>query len=156
MKSSSPVPEEYEIPVGLESSGAYATLKRTDNKESRTDGGYTTLNPRSLDEPSYYTMTHSGSPFRNVRKEEEEGETDVGGVNMYLEVLPTGNKSPSPQGGNSSRGGSPTPRGGSPVALTGLKSAPEGENDLPSPDILDGDLVDPYDYVNTDLGPQAI
>lgn len=157
MKSGSPVPQEYEIPVVVESSGAYATL-RTNNEESGTNGEYTTLNPHSLDEPNYYTTTlpHSGSPLRNARKEEAKGETDVGGVNMYLEVLPTDGKSPSPRGGNSPRGGSATPRGGSPVALTGLKSATEEPNDLPSPDILDGDLVDPYDYVNTDLGPPAI
>ena len=151
MKSGSPIPEEYEIPVRLNSSGAYATVKPTDNEGGETGGGYTTLNPHSLDEPSYYTSTHSGSPFKNVRKEKEEGEADVGGVNMYLEVLPTGNKSPSAQGGSLSRGGSPTPQ-----ALTGVKSAPEGVNDLPSPDVLDGDPVDPYDYVNADLGPQAI
>lgn len=146
-KSSSPVPEEYEIPINSISSAAYETLQRTDNEGRDTNEEYAKLNPSSLDEPSYYTTTHSSSPFKNARKEDTEGE-DVGGVNMYLEVLPSDKNSPSPRGESST-----SPRGGLPLALTNSKSTPE---DLSSPDILDGDLVDPYDYVNTDLGPQAI
>ena len=154
-KAGSPMPVEYEIPLSAGQS--------TDGRNE-----YTSLNPHSLDEPSYYTSTHT--TFDNSKKPGEqtgkEGE-DVGGVNMYLEVVPSlsahGSHSGSPRGGSplrgTPRGQSPvggSPRGRSPLELIGLADTREKSEESTelSPDVLDGDVVDPsYEYVNTDLGP---
>ena len=124
----------------------YTTLKPDTNEGEK----YTSLNPQSLNEPTYYTSTHTGSPFKKESPGQKrvEGEVDEGGVNMYLEVVPT---VPS----HSSRSNSP--RGNSPLGLTDLASPENRKNsdtDIVSPDVLEGDTVDPmYEYVNTDLGP---
>ena len=72
----------------------------------------------------------------------------MGGVDMYLEVIP-----PVPSHGG--RSGSPrgsSPKGSLPLGLAAVKAKEETE--LSSPDILEGDTVDPmYEYVNADLGP---
>ena len=121
--------------------------------ETRQTEKYTALNPHSLDKPSYYTTTHSGSPYKKEEaiqkkegeeeEEEEEEEKDEGGVNMYLEVVP----SVPPHSSRSS----------SPLELTGLVGPEKRKNsntEIVSPDVLDGDVVDPmYEYVNADLGP---
>ena len=67
---------------------------------------------------------------------------------MYLEVVPS-------VPAHSSR--SSSPRGNSPLGITGLASPENRHNtdsEIASPDVLDGDVVDPmYEYVNADLGP---
>lgn len=140
----SPIPAEYEIPTGAQPT--YTTLKADTNETEK----YTPLNPKSLNEPTYYTSTHTGSPFKkdSPAQKRTEGEVDEGGVTMYLEVVPA---VPS----HSSR--SSSPRGNSPLGLTGLTSPENRDNsdtEIVSPDVLDGDTVDPmYEYVNADLGP---
>jgi hypothetical protein len=140
----SPIPAEYEIPTN--SQPEYTTLKTGTTKQEK----YTPLNPQSLNEPTYYTSTHTGSPFKKEspgRKRAEE-EADEGGVTMYLEVVPS-------VPAHSSR--SSSPRGNSPLGITGLASPENRHNtdsEIASPDVLDGDVVDPmYEYVNADLGP---
>ena len=189
----SPQPLEYEIPLpslGPDRVGnddvRYATLQGNTrgNSEGSKNGEYTSLNPRSLDEPTYY-KTHGGSTISAKAEEADEG-----GVNMYLEVVPSvplhggsplrGNSpkqggssqggSPKPGGssqggspkpGGSSQGGSPkpggSPRGGSPMKPLGLANSRENvkSGEVPSPDILDGDSIDQYEYINTDLGPAS-
>jgi hypothetical protein len=128
-RTNSPVPKEYEIPL---SSATYATLKgHTKNHEE-----YTSINPQSLDEPSYYSTTFKGklSP-------------DEGGVQTYLEVIP-----PIP----THRASPGSPRGNSPIRPSGLPTltqAKEDNVDSPDVDVLEGDSIEMYDYVNADLGP---
>ena len=135
-------PREYEIPL---SSSDYATLKGTSNNSEGTveHGEYTSINPQSLDEPSYYSTT-----FKSGKSPKEE--LDQGGVQMYLEVvppIPTHKASP-----GSSRGNSPV----RPSALTSsLKAAAAADDNIDSPDVdvLEGDSIEMYEYVNADLGP---
>ena len=137
-QSSSPVPKEYEIPVPL---NTYATLQghsSGSNSGGAKNGEYTSINPHSLDEPCYYTTTHKGSKGKEV---------DEGGVHTYLEVIP-------PIPGH--RASPTTSRSGSPLRPTTLatSAAPKKETDvLTSPDVLDGDSIEMYDYINADLGP---
>ena len=128
-RTNSPVPKEYEIPL---SSATYATLKgHTKNHEE-----YTSINPQYLDEPSYYSTTFKGklSP-------------DEGGVQTYLEVIP-----PIP----THRASPGAPRGNSPIRPSGLPTLTQAKKDnvdSPDVDVLEGDSIEMYDYVNADLGP---
>lgn len=146
----SPEPVEYEIPLSSvgHSSPAnqepkYTTLQGTHRETKELGAEYTSINPQSLDEPSYYKAAHGGrSLFRDSLSKEMEA--DEGGVNPYLEVVPS-----VPAHAGSSRGSSP-------MRLTGLANSREdikNGKDITSPDVLDGESVDVYDYVNADLGP---
>ena len=144
---------------------AYETLQgnyRASNERSQ-NGEYTSINPHSLDEPSYYTSARSSSPLKNDK--EEGRDADEGGVQMYLEVLhhtphsttPSHTpRSTTPSHTPRSTTPSHTPRPTTPVELSGLSEnkGNAADNDVLSPDVLEGDTVDVYEYVNADLGPQ--
>ena len=57
--------------------------------------------------------------------------------------------SPKPKPARRKKGGSGERRN----ETASPESGEEGREDLSSPDILEGEPVDPYDYVNADLGP---
>jgi hypothetical protein len=135
-QTNSPAPKEYEIPV---LSATYATLKGHVNEsgDTKNHGEYTTIDPQSLDEPSYYSTTFKGKPS-----------PDEGGVHTYLEVRP-----PIPTHRASSPGSS---RGNSPIRPSGLATLTQAKEDnveSPDVDVLEGDSIEMYDYVNADLGP---
>ena len=132
----SPVPQEYEVPL---ESNTYATLQ-THNRgptNAKNNGEYTQIDPQSLDEPSYYKATHAVLV----------GAVDEGGVQTYLEVVPSVPTHRSSPG--SSRGGSPI----RPTALGTSAGGTKEPEDVASPDVLDGDSIEMYEYVNAGLGP---
>lgn len=142
-RTSSPVPKEYEIPLSSAvSSVTYATLKGHtaggDSEAGKNNGEYTALDPQSLEEPSYYSTTH---------KTKLTEELDEGGVRTYLEVVPPIPAHRASLG--SSRANSPS----RPSDLATSTSAKAEDVASPDVDVLEGDSIEMYEYVNADLGP---
>ena len=144
----SPLPAEYEIPVQSELGVEYESIRGTYHSTNQKDGDnseYTSLNPQSLNESTYYTTT-DGSPYKrekNTKGGKAKQKSDEGGVEMYLEVRPS-IPSQSSLADNSQ------------LALTGSSGSGNKTSDIPSPDedILDGDPLE-YEYINADLGPRS-
>lgn len=120
-------------------------------KEQRENGHgsvYTSLDPDTFNEKTYYS---SASPvLSHLRKEEiaassvkGKANQDEGGVDLYLEVLPS---APS----QSSREASPNPIT-SPTSITNQSDEAGGGQSPPAN--FDPNTGEIYEYVNTDLGP---
>ena len=140
-EASSPAPAEYEIPL---SSTAYATVQNTSSRSGdggpKDNGGYASIDPHSLDEPSYYKATRKGLP-----------EPDEGGVHTYLEVVPAVPSHRSSPG--LSRTGSPKRPTNLGTSSTPQQKPQENVASPDVPDVLEGDSIEMYEYINADLGP---
>ena len=123
---------------------------QSQKKEQRENGHrlYTSLDPNSLNEQTYYS---SASPVLSRLKKEELAASSVGdvanqdegGVDFYLEVLPS---APS----QSSREASPNPIT-SPTSISSHSDKAGG--DKSHSERFDPNTGEIYEYVNTDLGP---